>query len=64
MNLQAARDHVANARSYATTDFETEVASALETLGTAVEAMLKKLDQLEGRVDRQDRSRPDRFLSF
>ena len=61
MNLQDARDHVANTRKYAQTDFDNEVVSALETLGTAVEVMQRKLDQLEqqGRTQRRER-----FLSF
>ena len=61
MNLQDAREHVANAGKYAETDFDSEVVSALETLGTAVEVMQRKLDRLEqqGRAQRRER-----FLSF
>jgi hypothetical protein len=61
MNLQDARDDVANARKYAETDFDNAVVSALETLGTAVEAMQGKLERLEQQARTQRR---ERFLSF
>ena len=61
MNLQDARDHVASARKYAETDFDNEVVSTLETLGTAVEVMQRKLDRLEQQGLAQRR---ERFLSF
>ena len=62
VNLQDARDHVANARKYAETDFDNEVVSALEALGTAVEAMLWKLDRVDLIEKRAERR--ERFLSY